>query len=60
LIIKPFLKKIFELNNFNASVRKVLKKCASAEYLGVILDENLNWKQHIHYLQLKLSQACVI
>jgi len=58
LIIKPFRKKIFELNNFNVSVRGIkLEKCASAKYLGVILDENLNRKQHIHYLQLKLSQA---
>ena len=27
------------------------------KYLGVILDENLDWKLHIKYLHTKLSQA---
>ena len=32
-----------------------LNRCSSTKYLGLILDEDLNWKPHIQYLQTKLS-----
>ena len=29
----------------------------SAKYLGIKIDENLNWKQHIHDITIKLNRA---
>jgi len=47
IIIKLFRKITSELSNFNVGVKGIkLKKCAAAKFLGVILVENLNWKQH--------------
>ena len=34
-----------------------IEKCCKAKYLGLILDENLNWKAHVQHLQKKLSCA---
>ena len=38
-----------EINNV------VIKQVNDARFLGVPLDENLNWKSHIHKLSKKLS-----
>ena len=29
----------------------------SVKYLGIKIDENLNWKQHIHDIAIKLNRA---
>lgn len=36
---------------------KTLKELKSVKYLGVVLDSNLNWKQHIHELTKKISRS---
>ena len=37
--------------------RKRLYPSKSVKYLGVKIDENLNWKQHIHDIAIKLNRA---
>ena len=37
--------------------RKRLYPSKSVKYLGIKIDENLNWKQHIHDIEIKLSGA---
>ena len=45
-------------HNFNVNLKGIkIQKSLSTKYLGVILDENLDWKLHIKYLHTKLSQA---
>ena len=40
------------------SIRGIqLGNCHLAKYLGIIINENLNWKPHVQYLQKKLSTA---
>ena len=35
-----------------------LEKCNSYKYLGIIIDKDLNWKEHIQYLTTKVLKAC--
>ena len=37
--------------------RKRLYLSKSVKYLGIKIDENLNWKQHIHDITIKLNRA---
>ena len=37
--------------------RKRLNPSKSVKYLGIKTDENLNWKQHIHDMAIKLNRA---
>ena len=37
---------------------KPLEKCSSYKYLGIIIDEKLNWGKHIEYICKKVSKAC--
>ena len=37
--------------------RKRLYPSKSVKYLGIKIDENLNWKQHIHDIAIKLNRA---
>ena len=37
--------------------RKRLCPSKSVKYLGIKIDENLNWKQHIHDIAVKLNRA---
>ena len=37
--------------------RKRLHPSKSVKYLGIKIDENLNWKQHIHDIAIKLNRA---
>ena len=34
-----------------------LERCSSYKYLGVMFDENLNWKAHIDYVSGKISKS---
>ena len=36
---------------------KRLYPSKSVKYLGIKIDENLNWKQHIHNIAIKLNRA---
>ena len=37
--------------------RKILNKTNHVRYLGKIIDENVNWKTHVHDLASKLNDA---
>ena len=37
---------------------KKMEQCSSYKYLGVHLDQSLNWKIHVNYLCRKLSRMC--
>ena len=37
---------------------KKIEQTRSIKYLGVKIDENLNWREHIKYVETKISQAC--
>ena len=34
-----------------------IKRETSTKFLGVIIDENLNWKEHVNYIALKISKS---
>ena len=38
----------------------VIKRVSSCKYLGVIIDENLSWKEHIHFVYSKLVKFSAI
>ena len=40
-----------ELNNVR------IKRETSTKFLGIIIDENLNWKEHVNYIALKISKS---
>ena len=35
-----------------------LERCSTYKYLGIFLDEKLNWKRHINYVCEKLGRVC--
>ena len=35
-------------------------RCSTYKYLGLIIDDKLNWKPHIDYTCKKVSKACGI
>ena len=37
-----------------------LENCSSYKYLGVYIDENLNWKVHVDYICEKVTKVCGI
>ena len=37
---------------------KPLEKCSYYKYLGIIIDEKLNWGKHVEYVCKKVSKAC--
>ena len=49
------------LNPFDIKLGGVsLKQTNSVKYLGVTIDNKLNWKPHIESLEKKLSTACAL
>ena len=36
----------------------LLENCRSYKYLGVVIDEKLNWDAHIKHIAPKISKAC--
>ena len=52
----------FVVHNFSpvSMGNKVMKRVQSTKFLGVIIDENLNWKEHISYIFLCPSKTCGI
>ena len=58
MIIIPTLKKDPNADLFNVNIRENnTEKYRSVKYLGIIIDENFNWKQHIKKTFKKASQA---
>ena len=44
--------------DFNTSLNGIsIEKCCKVKYLGLILDETLNWKTHVQHVQKKLLCA---
>ena len=37
-----------------------LERCSSYKYLGLFIDEGLNWKTHVNHVCQKISKACAI
>ena len=54
LIISP--KKVIKAINLSINNKK-LKQENYTKYLGIIIDEKLNWKQHIKQLNIKISKS---
>ena len=51
-------KKIFE-SDFQIKLNgKKLERCSEYKYLGVYIDEKINWKKHVQYICDKLSKVC--
>ena len=40
--------------------KEILNEKDHAKYLGILIDKNLNWKQHINEVKLRLSKGCAI
>ena len=46
-----------KLSHINISINNInLTRVKSTEFLGIIIDENLDWKLHILYLKIKLKK----
>ena len=55
--VRPFTKN----NNLNLYLGgKLLKKVDKVKFLGVIIDEELNWEAHINHLEAKLNCSIVM
>ena len=54
LIISP--KKVIKTINLSLNNKK-LKQENYTKYLGIIIDEQLNWKQHIKQVNIKISKG---
>ena len=35
-------------------------RCSTYKYLGLIIDDKLDWKSHVNYICKKVSKACGI
>ena len=47
------------LKSFSLKINdEKLKQCDSYKYLGVYMDRNLTWKQHIEHVRKKVAKAC--
>ena len=38
--------------------KELMEECVSYKYLGVIIDRNLSWNDHIQYICKKISKSC--
>ena len=62
MIFDPTAKKNSNNNNNKNDILKLkllqapIEKVDSVKFLGIIVDSNLNWKNHISYLSTKLAQ----
>ena len=57
IIFKPRQKKN-NYDQFSLYIRNTLiERKSSTKFLGVIIDENLNWKEHIHAVASKISKS---
>ena len=56
VIFKHQRKKLDSLIKIKLNCKR-LYPSKSVKYLGIKIDENLNWKQHIHDITIKLNRA---
>ena len=56
IIFRPKQKQITKHLNFRISGQKI-NTCSKVRYLGVILEEHLDWNLHINSLKFKLNRA---
>ena len=56
VIFRPKNKQINKYLNFRISGQKI-DTCKNVRYLGVLLEENLEWNTHLSILKLKLNRA---
>ena len=48
-----------EKPSFHVKIKgKLLDECDSYKYLGVIIDKNLTWHDHIAHVTMKITKAC--
>ena len=59
IIFRPKNKQINKKLNFRISAQKI-DICNKVQYLGVVLEENLEWNTHLNTLKLKLNRAIVL
>ena len=59
MLIKPKTQNLnLDISNFNVAARGIiLEQRISAKYLGVIVDNKLDWKPQIQHLQKKLARS---
>ena len=51
-------RKVFK-SDFQIKLNGVaLKRCSEYKYLGVYIDEKINWKKHVQYVCEKLAKVC--
>ena len=56
VIFRPYQKKVNSQIKFEIE-GKLINECKSVKYLGVLLDCNLNWKEHIQQITKKVSRG---
>ena len=56
IIFRPKNKQINKKLNFRISTQKI-DICNKVQYLGVVLEENLEWNTHLNTLKLKLNRV---
>ena len=59
LVIFKHRKKIDSLIKIKL-IHKRLYPSKLVKYLGIKIDENLNWRQHIHDIAIKINSQCLI
>ena len=48
-------------NHFEIKLQQnVLNRVRNVKYLGMLIDDSLNWKQHIKQLSLQLSKSSAV
>lgn len=56
-IVFTAINKKYDHNSLSVSINNLLISCkTSTKFLGIFLDQNLNWKTHINYIALKISK----
>jgi hypothetical protein len=59
-IFSPHLRKTVHTINHLAFGPTEIKRASSIKYLGIFIDDNLNWKDHIKMVLTKLTKYCGI
>ena len=55
--MEPIIKNLAKSPNFCIQLYgKTLERVAKFSYLGVVLDDNLSWKDHFEYVSSKVSR----
>ena len=58
MIVEPIIKNLAKSPNFCIQLYgKTLERVAKFSYLGVVLDENLSWKDHVENVSSKVSRS---